>query len=190
MVRSYVTAPTIIMAIIARPAKMPSPIGSTDIDLPGRPVLITPTGDTVVVDDVPATLESVFVSVALAPEAELVVFERLVLRFVAPLMVGVPDVLVVEVGVDTLEDGEVEPPVETAVVILMDATSLRPGVVVKVGSFVVVLVPPSPPPVSGVWMQVYTTITSSSPFTVVGVNLTVHTWRTGLPFESVVWKVV
>lgn len=103
-------------------------------------------------------------------------FETIHTWLIAPPSVAVAGRGVVVGIVDVMED-EIKPP-KGAEVVLVD---IEDDVVVTVDPVDVVAVPAPPPPESGVCTQVDTAITLSSPFTVVGVNCTVHTWMTRLP---------
>jgi len=102
-----VTAPTTIMAITDRPAKTPSPIGRTDIDFPGRPVLMAPAGVPDAAASVPVGAGVGEVLVVSVDEVLVVVGNpirrgeagtELVPRFNTPPLVAVPGVVVFGVG--------------------------------------------------------------------------------------------
>lgn len=90
------------------------------------------------------------------------------------------DTMVVTPETEVVEVDEIEP-LEGIDTVPVGVSTLEDVVVAMKDPVVVVLVPPPSGAVSGVCTQVDTATTLSSPFIVIGVNCTLHTWITGLP---------
>lgn len=204
------TAPTTTIAITERPAKTPNPIGSTEMDFPGRDVLIAaatvgtvsplevvtdtsvPEGFTepVVVAVAVVVTEPVVLGVVAA--GKLLVGMAEVPRSITPPLVAVATIDPVDVAVAVIDIVAVPVPVDTEsvattedVCTLLDAVAVAVVAVSVVG--VLCVLPLPPPLVSGVSTQVSTITTLSVPD---GVNVIVQVWMTGLPLASVVAVVV